>query len=1208
MRRTHHLLLTALLGASVSLPAAAQSGPLDANSVRPAVMLMVDTSGSMERLPDDGSNPLCDSCVPSCTGDTLVDRNNKTRWALTIEALTGTIQDYTCVSEDRSSGSYVSTDYDYGYYLPHINFNPSNSLVQATDGILDSFATRVKFGLMTFDGVGTTINGDTLVQYSQFFTNTPLITASNSGPGLYSYGSVGRLAFPGCDRDYGINAGSRNENAPAGGLIRIPASDSVTEAVDVANRIQDSLLAVRPFGGTPIAGMLEDLRYFFEEDSNVNRSGDPLFACRKRKAILITDGAPDAMFRDDRFRCHIEEDPVNPDQKISTPVSACDRAVNTLITVAGQPENPRNLPRFESGGCSCPYKSPERIASELTGRAPGYEALLEKLIVVAYNVHDTNALETLNRIGEQAGFEPAERDAVYPNLVIADGAGELRQKIDQELNATQPGVTSRSVLVSVNVGDPAVSSSNKRFDITAGFQVGVNTSDPWRGFLYRGRSLCSGTSVVDDQIRAGEGDVFHETLTAQTAANQRVLITATPRTYGPVDGSLLNRSYSPSTSPRRVQPIDDSYHADRLPPGWPTVNDRRPDGTSFTTADRTRVDGTSVVTQGAINEDLNLPDVSNPNFVDTGTLNSLYFGDANDDNVPGTAADRTGVINYTLGRGRPNALADIYHSQPVVLVPVNQTNIARLTTIDARYSGWLRSLIASGGHYETGGRPGVVFVGTNDGVLHAFNLDDWNNRGTTIAAGRELWGFVPPALFGKMASMLSTHQTGFDGSPQVQDVVLQQPDHGEPIFRTILVSALSGAHGYVALDVTFPEEPVFLWQFSAPDVGNTVGNVGLTQVNIDWPGVGPMLRAVAILPGGEGVTCGAGGSFSPVPGKTRAEFPRGNSRDVRCWNRRGRALYVVDVATGQLIQEFGFEHFPSPLTGSVATDNTGLTAASAAYFFDADGVLWRLSMVSPDPQNWKAAPIYDVFSDPATPSTDIPEYQRGHSPLFAPTLTRDRHGNVVIVAGTGNVDSPFESARHRVISLTEHRRALQDGEIAAEMTLNWRQDLEPWEGVTGPLTLFQDAVYFATFRADSTGDQCALGNSARWGAHAYEPVDRNATVPAPAPRLRGANANVTDPLLLRETYNDNSLLLGLTVRQQPICVSSSRTYNAATQQYTPNQAPGGGQYQLVGMMSGSSQGGSSRGGDGGGGMLQSTPHNVPVVHSSKVTSWTSMFE
>jgi type IV pilus assembly protein PilY1 len=536
-----------------------------------------------------------------------------------------------------------------------------------------------------------------------------------------------------------------------------------------------------------------------------------------------------------------------------------------------------------------------------------------------------------------------------------------------------------------------------------------------------------------------------------------------------------------------------------------------------------------------------------------------------------------------------------------------------LSTIDARYTGWLRSLIATGtGAEYTAGRPGVVFVGTNDGVLHAFNLDDWSNRGTTVPGSRELWGFVPPALFGKMASMLDTHQTGFDGSPQVKDVMLQGRIGYTPIYRTILVSAINGAHAYVALDVTFPERPVFLWQFSAPDVGNTIGNVGLTQVNINWPGIGEMVRAVAILPGGEGVassSCTTGDRFSPEVGKTRAQYPLSNDRDVRCWTRRGRGLYVVDVATGQLIQQFGFEHFPSPLTGSVAVDNPGVATSSAAYVFDHDGVLWRLSMVSTDPGNWKVAPIYDMFMDPPAPKFSMPTYQVGRHPVFAPTLTRDQAGNLVIVAATGDVDSPFDNATNRVISLTEKRRALEDGEIAAEISLNWRIDLNPWEAVTGPLTLFQDTIYFASSEFKDSTDMCAVGEAKKWGVHAYRPVDASASPPRPAPRLKRTGANNADPLIESEIQAGRQLLLGLTVRQQPVCTSSSVTYNAVTQQTTANAAAGGGGYELVGMMSGGSSGGSAHASDSAlGTLVHSQPQGINPVHTSKVTSWTSMFE
>jgi type IV pilus assembly protein PilY1 len=1164
-------------------------------------MLLVDTSGSMERIPDDGSNPNCDNCVPQCTGDTMVDRNNKTRWALTVEALTGTIQNYQCRSVDRST--YLHTEYDYGYYLPHIDF--SQGLTQATDGILDSFGTRVKFGLMTFDGVGTTLGGDTLVPYHTWFDDAGFLASANGAAGMYSYGDVGRLAFPGCITDYGINAGARGEGNFDGALISIPASDAVDDVLAANGRIQDSLTRVRPFGGTPIAGMLDDLRYYLENNRNINSAGDLLYECRQRKAILITDGAPDAMFRDTRFNCGIEE---------TYGRQASCTAPNTHPNAA-----------FPSPGCSCPYQQPSAIAHQLTGGVVTSETqtsahLLQSLIVVAYNVHDPVALDGLETIAASGATVGDQPDARRPHLIQADGAGELRQKLDLLLNASQPGVTSRSTPISITVADTSAVGNTKRFDITAGFQVGRNTSEAWQGLLYRGRSVCQGTTVSDEPFSTTEGDVFHEVLTQQASAGNRKLITVTPSTYGPVDGTLINSSYLPNFTPIAVK-TSDLPDQTPLPTNWDPTNVRLPLSGDFSTGELSvsEVVSTVISSQGARTTALNAMDVNSPNFIDANVLNPQYFGDATHDNIPGRTDDRTAVVNFTLGRGRPNALADIYHSQPIGMLPINQANASRFATIDARYTSWLRALISTGpgAHYEVDGRPGVVFVGTNDGVLHAFNLDTWRYRGATYGGGQELWGFVPPAIFGKMASMGDSHQIGFDGSPEVKDVVLQRVGAGEPIYRSILVSAIRGAHAFVALDVTFPEAPSFLWQFSAPDVGNTIGNVALTQVSMNWPGAGTQVRAVAILPGGEGSMCPdiavntPALPIAPTANKTRAQYPTSDTRSVRCWNRRGRSLYVVDVATGRVLQEFGPSHFPSPLTGSVVVDNPGVATSTAAYFFDHDGILWRLSMMSLDPHDWRVTPAYDMFANPPTPDDQtLPTSQLGRRPMYAPTLVRDNKGNLVILAGTGDVDSPRDTARHRIISLTEKRGPLVNGEITAVMELNWHVDLNQNEAVTGPLTVFQDVVYFGTFESGAT-DLCGLGTSRMWGAHAYQPLD----VLAPegqrvaTPRLMRRGAGPADPFVLSEDYNNNSLILGVTVKQQPICQSSARLLNAATQQSIPTAASGGGAFQLTGVMAGGSSGGLVRGGDTGrGAVVETNPQTIRTMNQSKVTSWASMFE
>jgi type IV pilus assembly protein PilY1 len=1184
MRRTPRILLATLLCSLGTADALAQSGPLDARNIKPAVMLLVDTSGSMERLPATAT--LDESPLPTCTGNTAQDSLQKNRWALTLEALTGSFQSFTCRETDRTSAPFVSTDYDYGYYLPHIDFGTNPP--QNQDGILDSFANRVKFGLMTFDGVGTTINGETLVGLNNFYVD-PFKTMVEGAPGMYSYGEVRRLSFPGCTEDYGVNAGARGEGNHPGALISVGLSENNDDVLAVNARIQSSLLSVRPFGGTPIPAMLDDLSHYIRTHADINHT-EPFYQCRARTAILITDGAPDALFRDSRFQCDTVSD---ADAGTGQNCAANSRADGGVSDGGTAPSS--------GSECECPYKPAPVIAAELLR-----DGLLEKLIVIAYNVQDPAALTILETIAYEgwpkdtsSGRELQEPlgSGDYPYLVRANGPEELRNMINAALRGGTSGVTSRSVPISVNTGSVATGPDSKRFDISAGFQVGEDEDQPWRGYLYRRRVTCEDT-VVNDQteLNADLGDEFHTSLNRQTS---RDLFTVTPQAVGDVNGTLRNAAYRPIP----VYDSDSDFLPTTLPTGYDSHNDRTPSGGTFPTSSLV-ADDTSM----SSSQRLSSTNITAPVTFDN-ALNPLLFG--------GTTTDtgRQRIVDYVRGVSRADrVLADIYHSNPVALLPLNSASTQRFADINAAYSNWLRKIIApgTGAHYGTDGRPGVVFVGTNDGVLHAFNLDDWvNGDGETIPGSRELWGFVPPALFGKMGAMAApAHQYMFDGTPEVKDVVLQARRGTPAIFRTVLVSALRGAPAFVALDVTYPEAPVFMWQTTFADVGETIGNPAITQVEVDWPNE-PQQRAIAILPGGRGLSatstaCPASGTGTGrvLDANTRAAFPAGNSRNVRCWQRRGRGLYVVDVATGQLLQEFGPEHFPSPITGSVVVDSAGVGTASAAYVFDHDGILWRLSMVGPDPSAWRVAPIFDMFDNPRLGS-GVQSWQAGRVPQYAPALTRDRQGNLVILAGTGEADNPLDNAHQRIISVTELREPENDGQIGGRMQLNWSYDFDTYESVTGPLTVFENVVYFGTFTSQAAASQCALGVSYLYGAHAYDPVitDPPTRPGPPQPKLVREGAAATDPLVLREQVPGSNLVMGLTVTRQPTCRSTTGLINAITQQSTSGPT-GGGLYQLRAMMAGSSTGGRT----GGAATRELDPRTIPVSHPSSVSSWAGSVE
>ena len=65
------------------------------------MLLVVDTSGSMERLADcECETPACDECLPDC------GRGQRNRWADTLEALPGPITREAVLAQLRATKSY----------------------------------------------------------------------------------------------------------------------------------------------------------------------------------------------------------------------------------------------------------------------------------------------------------------------------------------------------------------------------------------------------------------------------------------------------------------------------------------------------------------------------------------------------------------------------------------------------------------------------------------------------------------------------------------------------------------------------------------------------------------------------------------------------------------------------------------------------------------------------------------------------------------------------------------------------------------------------------------------------------------------------------------------------------------------------------------------------------------------------------------------
>ena len=239
-------------------------------------------------------------------------------------------------------------------------------------------------------------------------------------------------------------------------------------------------------------------------------------------------------------------------------------------------------------------------------------------------------------------------------------------------------------------------------------------------------------------------------------------------------------------------------------------------------------------------------------------------------------------------------------------------------------------------------RQSVLYVGANDGMLHAFNGD----------TGAELWAYVPHMVY-PMLSTLATdnwdvrHLYSADGSPQTMDVF----NSATGAWKTILVGGLNkGGRGYFALDVTDPNNPKGLWEICADstlcaisdtDIGSSYGNPVITKRASDGRWV------VLIASGLNNVAPGSGRGYLFVLDAFT-----------------GAILRKVDTGAGDTTTPSGFARI-SVFANSFNTDNTGLTV----YGGDLLGNLWRIDITVDPPAVLKMATLMDGTGKPQSITT-----------------------------------------------------------------------------------------------------------------------------------------------------------------------------------------------------------------------------------------------
>ncbi len=1067
------LVVAALAGAAalVGSPSTAAAQEPDVRNVRPAVMLLVDTSGSMEYALNARSGTIAGR-VADCT------RAERDRWVSLVEVLTGPIPSFTCDSVNRRLAFVGAPDQ---YYPLHFA-RPRSAGNQYTSGgpfpqgagILDTYLERVKFGLMVYDnlyGMYTGVDEDLVMMPTANYLARSL---DSIGPrGDYSYGPNRSVTFPGCATTYMVNAGARHETVPTavGGAL---VSYGIDNAADpnrfrtVNAAIQDRLLAGRPYGATPTAALLQDYEYYLNNHPDAAPpttpgAADRLAACRPQYAILITDGQP--------------SDPFRTTMRCDTP------------------------------GFSCPYDRSTDIVTRLCGvggdgrctssRFRGLFAVLFQPGTAA-DADVAQATAVMNSIAAAGGTCATPGACAY----LATDTATLNAAISAALDRASPGTRTRT---SPSFAGVALSAGGAgQFELTSGFLVG-DTTRPWSGVLNRQRWECDGVTPVARPIASR--DRFSDTLNTQASRTIRTVLPAPSLTAGIIIG-----------------PTASSFAIPSAPTG-----------------------ATTKTTSGALT----------PMIVGNAALTPQHLGLPAGDTV--RRAQTVAWLRGDAGSGREsNRMGDIYHSQPVV-VTAPSGDIA-----DEAFNLYRRRT-------DIAGRPPMVYFGTNDGIIHGMVLANHTTPiGTVLTEGQELWGFVPPAVLPLINGARTAHQFLADGAPVVREVFFRRrpgetPDGSE--YHTVLLMGLrQGGTQYIAIDVTNPELPVFLWQWTHDHMGASYGRPALTQAVVDL-GSGPEERAVAILPGGAGVR--GPGSCALLP-TNRAPRSTGQTSDARpqnsCWTGpAGRSFHVVDVATGEAIRSFDATTIQVPITGSVSlfTGQTG-SISTRAYVTSADGVLWRLDMSSHDRTQWTFRPFHDLYWNDGSLA--------GHPSMDAPVVSIDSQQRPVIILGTGDLENFETPGNNYVVSLVENATATP---FVASAEINWEIRLRPQEMVTGPIELFDSRVYFGTFISGATAsDACEYGSSRIWGVDFQRTGAVPTGYPAPgssrSPYYGWEAAASAGSGTYSQHYLDlgrNQIVMGVGVTQRPQCVQGSTIADPYIGARFDVDQIGGGQFELVAQVS-----------------------------------------
>jgi type IV pilus assembly protein PilY1 len=491
--------------------------------------------------------------------------------------------------------------------------------------------------------------------------------------------------------------------------------------------------------------------------------------------------------------------------------------------------------------------------------------------------------------------------------------------------------------------------------------------------------------------------------------------------------------------------------------------------------------------------------------------------------------DQSGYRSRTVTIGATTAvwkLGDIINSTPRTAssVPLNTYHLQPPSGyLDATYSAFI-------GQSSYRNRS-MSFVGGNDGLLHAFKRgvleEQWSGQTTTQKGrltgselGKEMWAFIPKNTLPYLKYMADPnycHLFYIDAAAMLVDASVEGAATSTKTvnsWKTILIGASGlgggcrnagdsctdcvktpitnvGYSSYFALDVTDPENPSLLWEFSDPTLGFSTSGPGIVRIG------DPQKNGSWFVVFASGPTGPVDTSYHQFLGKS--------DQNLR--------LFVLDLKTGSLLRtiDTGIQYaFGGSLYNATLDTERGAPQSAGHYSDDVfylgytkktgttwtdGGVLRVLTRENSDPAQWSSSMVLDSIG-PVTSAISKLQDRRQHklwlyfgtgrffyklgTTLDDPDGQRTVYG-IKEPCYTGSDDINNSCSDAVSTGALVNQTTSPSATISASAS-GWFVNLDASgtnykaeRVITDPLAVFSGIVFFTTFAPNA--DACAFGGN-----------------------------------------------------------------------------------------------------------------------------------